>query len=103
MYDDCNVIFRIFLQGFLRNENHIETIIGYLQSELGHNKILDVKFWTLTDGEDIAELSVLAMDDTYENEMLIRDRVNRRMDMQNISKCHIDIINNAQLTENTCC
>ena len=64
MYEDIFCTARILLNGLLKWEEVANRIISYLARELGENKILDYKLWTLTEGEDIAEIKVLAKDGT---------------------------------------
>lgn len=93
VYKDMILINRIFLNGLLKRDETTKTIMGYLERELGGNRLIDIKLWTVCEGEDYADVVVLAKDGSMKNENFIRDRVNRRMDMQNFSKTSIEIIN----------
>lgn len=93
VFRDMGLITRILLNGLLKRDETTKTIIGYLERELGANRLIDIKLWTVSEGEDYADVVVLAKDGSMANEGFIRDRVNRRMDMQNFSKTFIEIVN----------
>jgi Co/Zn/Cd efflux system component len=93
VYGDMKLVIRILLNGLLKRDETTKTIIGYLERELGENRLIDIRLWTVSEGEDYADVVVLAKDESMANEGFIRDRVNRRMDMQNFSKTFIEIVN----------
>lgn len=93
VWRDMRLVIRILLNGLLKRDETTKTIIGYLERELGANRLIDIKLWTVSEGEDYADVVVLAKDGSMANEGFIRDRVNRRMDMQNFSKTFIEIVN----------
>lgn len=93
VWRDMRLVVRILLNGLLKRDETTKTIIGYLERELGANRLIDIKLWTVSEGEDYADVVVLAKDGSMANEGFIRDRVNRRMDMQNFSKTFIEIVN----------
>jgi hypothetical protein len=93
VWRDMRLVIRILLNGLLKRDETTKTIIGYLERELGANRLIDIKLWTVSEGEDYADVVVFAKDGSMANEGFIRDRVNRRMDMQNFSKTFIEIVN----------
>lgn len=92
MYQDIFLSSKILLQGFAKSEELTKKIKGYLERELGEHTLIESNFWTICEGEDIAELVIKANDLNLKSEEWIRNRVNRRMNMQNFSQVYIDII-----------